>query len=219
MTTMRVVGECFFWYRLTRVFPDKFHRAVKRLCVCVCVCCTLYAWLDNIYLDQQLIANNLLESVTLYNKPSPKSFWKSCITTPHGREWICQLHVLTMHCPLQTRPVTQMLIRYIHTTRTYDDGICRASIASCNKNTLNLSPWYHWVICKELHSHPSRKEWTCPLHAQCPLQTSPITQLWVWYIHTATPMPQRLAYLLQSCCDAWFFSRKSLNYYILADFS
>ena len=26
----------FFWYRLTRVFPDKFHRAVKRLC-CVCV--------------------------------------------------------------------------------------------------------------------------------------------------------------------------------------
>jgi len=37
MTTTRVVGECFFWYRLTRVFPDKFHRAVKRLC-CVCVC-------------------------------------------------------------------------------------------------------------------------------------------------------------------------------------
>ena len=35
MTTMRVVGECFFWYRLTRVFPDKFHRAVKRLCVFV----------------------------------------------------------------------------------------------------------------------------------------------------------------------------------------
>ena len=28
--------------RLTRVFPDKFHRAVKRLCVCVCFnsgCC------------------------------------------------------------------------------------------------------------------------------------------------------------------------------------
>jgi len=28
---MRVVGECFFWYRLTRVVPDKFHRAVKWL--------------------------------------------------------------------------------------------------------------------------------------------------------------------------------------------
>jgi len=37
---MRVVGECFFWYRLTRVFPDKFHRAVKRLCV-LCVICQL----------------------------------------------------------------------------------------------------------------------------------------------------------------------------------
>jgi len=35
MTTMSVVGECFFWYRLTRVVPDKFHRAVKWLCVCV----------------------------------------------------------------------------------------------------------------------------------------------------------------------------------------
>ena len=30
--TMSVVGECFFWYRLTRVVPDNFHRAVKRLC-------------------------------------------------------------------------------------------------------------------------------------------------------------------------------------------
>jgi len=37
MTTISVVGECFFWYRLTRVVPDNFHRAVKRLCVCVCV--------------------------------------------------------------------------------------------------------------------------------------------------------------------------------------
>jgi len=37
MTTMSVVGECFFWYRLTRVVPDKFHRAVKTV-VCVCVC-------------------------------------------------------------------------------------------------------------------------------------------------------------------------------------
>ena len=38
MTTMSVVGECFFWYWLSRVVPDEFHRAVKRLCVCVCVC-------------------------------------------------------------------------------------------------------------------------------------------------------------------------------------
>jgi len=33
---MSVVGECFFWYRLTRVVPDNVHRAVKWLCVCVC---------------------------------------------------------------------------------------------------------------------------------------------------------------------------------------
>jgi len=31
------VGECFFWCRLTRVVPDKIHRAVKLLCVCTWV--------------------------------------------------------------------------------------------------------------------------------------------------------------------------------------
>jgi len=30
------VGECFFWYRLTRVVPGQ--RVVKRLWVCVCAC-------------------------------------------------------------------------------------------------------------------------------------------------------------------------------------
>jgi len=29
------VGECFFWYRFTRVIPDKIQRAIKQLCVCV----------------------------------------------------------------------------------------------------------------------------------------------------------------------------------------
>ena len=32
----------FFWYRLTRVFPDKFHRAVKWLLLCVC--CVIYGY-------------------------------------------------------------------------------------------------------------------------------------------------------------------------------
>jgi len=41
---MSVVGECFFWYRLTRVVPDNFHRAVKRLC-CVCVKALCYVLL------------------------------------------------------------------------------------------------------------------------------------------------------------------------------
>jgi len=31
-----LVSECFFWYRLTRVVPDKIHRDVKWLCVYVC---------------------------------------------------------------------------------------------------------------------------------------------------------------------------------------
>jgi len=47
MTMMSVVGECFFWYRLTRVVPDQFHRAVKWLCVCVCVCVNLGLFIHN----------------------------------------------------------------------------------------------------------------------------------------------------------------------------
>jgi len=37
MTTIGVqVGECFFWFWLTQVVPDKIHRAIKWLCVRVC---------------------------------------------------------------------------------------------------------------------------------------------------------------------------------------
>ena len=50
MTTMRVVGECFFWYRLTRVFPDKFQSRKTVVCVCVCVFCGLITHYLLIYL-------------------------------------------------------------------------------------------------------------------------------------------------------------------------
>jgi len=36
------VDECFFWYRLTWVVPDKIHRAVKWLCVCFCLSACLW---------------------------------------------------------------------------------------------------------------------------------------------------------------------------------
>ena len=79
MTTMRVVGECFFWYRLTRVFPDKFHRAVKRLCVCVC------QWVGNFLLC--LTVKEFLQSVKIWqsygkNKLAQFFFETRCI-------WLC----------------------------------------------------------------------------------------------------------------------------------
>jgi len=56
------------------------------------------------------------------------------------------------------------------------------------------SPIATKVIYEELHSHTSRKDCTCPLHvllaAQCPLQTSAITQLHARHIHTAVPVPR-----------------------------
>jgi len=59
---MRVVGECFFWYQLTRVFPDKFHRAVKRLCVvcvCVCFCSVLAAVTDGRVVELEIDSNTV----------------------------------------------------------------------------------------------------------------------------------------------------------------
>jgi len=32
------MAKCTFWYRLTRVVPDKVHRAIKWLCVCIYSC-------------------------------------------------------------------------------------------------------------------------------------------------------------------------------------
>ena len=36
------MGECFFWYRPTRVVPDEMPlNGCVCVCVCVCVCCLL----------------------------------------------------------------------------------------------------------------------------------------------------------------------------------
>jgi len=170
-------------------------------------------------------STSLIISLTS-NTPSPMSFGKSHIATPHGRKWTRLLHVLAVQCPLQTSPITQSSVCYIHTTQmdtrrwhirgmaSHDKNasnlnltcICRASWTNFRlqqkicmwraKNQAVLytpSPQCHQVICEELHSYPSRKEWTRPfrvqLAAQCPKQTSPIIQLWVWHIHNTVPVP------------------------------
>jgi len=41
------MAQFTFWYQLTRVVPDKVHRAVKWLCVCVCLLYNrlAYSWM------------------------------------------------------------------------------------------------------------------------------------------------------------------------------
>jgi len=48
------------------------------------------------------------------NKSSPKSFGKSRVVTLHGRKWTRLLRVLAAQSPLQTSPITQPRVRYIH---------------------------------------------------------------------------------------------------------
>ena len=49
----------------------------------------------------------------------PQIIGKSRVATLHGKEWTRPLRVLlSVQCPLQTSPVTQLPLRYINTTQT-----------------------------------------------------------------------------------------------------
>ena len=42
------MGECFFWYQLTQIVPDKIQRAIKQMCeLCVYMCvyvCKIFSY-------------------------------------------------------------------------------------------------------------------------------------------------------------------------------
>ena len=110
MTTMSVVGECFFWYRLNRVVPDKFHRAIKRLCVCVCVCVSVcIADFDGLNSDRtgrgggQTDSNPNVTwacwSVTLYHARFQET-WESgsdCFLVPHMDHYNVKLNIVLIN--------------------------------------------------------------------------------------------------------------------------
>ena len=119
MTTMRVVGECLFWYRLTRVFPDKFHRAVKRLCVCV------LSWWCQITQDD-------LHTHTHTHKPF---YGPLSVTT-----WVSQYQ--KQHSPTRTYPDHQpFFISFLHLR-----SIASSLFSLCAWQSLhNLSPSPFWT--------------------------------------------------------------------------
>ena len=110
------------------------------------------------------------------------------------------------HC----RQVQSLSSRYATSTpnrMTQDDSIYCASIAPCDKKYTKFEFGRHKqqkkykqyflscsatkVIYEELCSHHHTKNglacFMCLLAAQCPLQISSITQLWVCHLHTAVP--------------------------------
>ena len=58
---------------------------------------------------------NKLRSAVKHITKQVLLIWEECVATPHGRECTRLLHVLAVQCPLQTNPVTQPRILYIHT--------------------------------------------------------------------------------------------------------
>ena len=60
----------------------------------------------------------------------PKVIWEEHVATPHGRECICLLRaLLAAQCSLQTSPVTQLRVCYIHTT-VHMHPICNNALSN-----------------------------------------------------------------------------------------
>jgi len=76
---MGVVGECFFWYRLTRGCPVQILQSRKTVvCVCVCVCLELTS-------EQQTVdkGRDEMESFGVRGvERQPRCRETSAITTP-----------------------------------------------------------------------------------------------------------------------------------------
>jgi len=70
----------------------------------------------------------------------PKVLCEECVATPHGRECTCLLRVLAVQCPLQTSPVTQPWVHYIHTMILHQS--LDTSVPNCNL-CHNTNPTYH----------------------------------------------------------------------------
>jgi len=147
-----------------------------------------------------LVTVNITVWPTLETSPPQSHLGRAALPplTAENRLAHCMCYYL---CSAHCRSVQSLSLQYAASTPyrwTHDDDIYYTSIASCNKNTPNshlanifskksnitsYHPTATKVICEELHSHPSHKEWTHPhcvlLTAQCLLQSSPVSQLWV----------------------------------------
>jgi len=62
--------------------------------------------------------------------------------THRSREWICPLHVLAVQCSLQTSPINQPLVHYIHTTVPHSPYMLHGTIQFFPSKILVPSkPW------------------------------------------------------------------------------
>jgi len=125
------VGECFFWYRLTRVVPDKIHRAIKWLC---CVCLLLALIPDGhltafcvTFCRSPLIITLVLLIFTLMPLFSTLSF--------HSRSLLIRSSLVS------AMTATSSAYNNSHHKATLN-SFNNASITITNSKALNAKPWY-----------------------------------------------------------------------------
>jgi len=102
------VGECFFWYRLTRVVPDKFHRAVKRLCVCDRVSYLMFCDCRITHVSAMLATLVLTVKLTLTSVSRCHAY-----TTPpagSGQTSLVLTSAIPMHQALTVRVLLDLLV-------------------------------------------------------------------------------------------------------------
>jgi len=92
-------------------------------------------------LNQQCQAQQMSQQ-QLTTSP-PKVIWEKHVATHYGRECTHSLRVLAVQCPLQTSPVTQPWVCYIHTTSVPLTHRSLTITAPNHNFYLNPNPTYH----------------------------------------------------------------------------
>jgi len=78
--------------------------------------CSRHCSLDKDWNLAELYTTHIQTTFHTAQQVLPNVIWEQQIATPHGRECIRLLHVLAVQCLLQTSPITQPRVCYIHTT-------------------------------------------------------------------------------------------------------
>ena len=153
------MGECFFWYRLTRVVPDKIQRAVKRLCVYVCVCHVLNV--KKFSLPRCYVYMIVRWSKYGFNNRTYCEKVRRTIEPYNERRFYLDLfdfavidalmyHFDSKHYSLEDGSSTQQLVVRLDHGRAYDSprsppSMCAASAAIRPSVSVSVCPMARWL--------------------------------------------------------------------------
>jgi len=137
------VGECFFWYRPTRVVPDQRPLNSRRYCCCCCVGCIYFIATHihfSVSFDMAIIYLNLILRLTLTKYLVTLTKKYSYDSRNHVRwrstQHLNNIHTLQVQCS-SLHAALHQLTAYLALC-----VVCCGCIACTICTTLCISVWY-----------------------------------------------------------------------------